>query len=236
MMKISKPSFSFIRECKVNGKKILLNISNRMEWCRARSYSTKEPDTLKWINSFSPGDVLFDVGANIGVYSLYAGKFFNEKVKVFAFEPESLNYARLNQNIFINKLQDTIIPYCLAIDDKTRFETFYISDFINGASQHSFNNKIDVVKHKQGMIGVSMDDLVFEFGFDFPTHIKIDVDGNETLILNGMKKVLMEKKLKTVLIEINDLEESKRVIDIFGKYDFYLSKIDIKTNNHIFRR
>ena len=60
---------------------------------RANTFFSKEPETLAWIDAMTENDVLFDVGANIGIYSVYAAL---KGLKVFAFEPESLNYAELN--------------------------------------------------------------------------------------------------------------------------------------------
>ena len=72
---------------------------------------TKEPDTIQWLQAMKPGEVLYDVGANIGQYSIYAAK---RGVKVFAFEPESQNYALLCKNIVLNKLENcTAYPLCL---------------------------------------------------------------------------------------------------------------------------
>ena len=64
---------------------------------RAETFFTKEPDTIEWIESFDKNDVFLDIGANIGIYSLYAAKNVS---KVWAIEPESLNFAMLNLNIF----------------------------------------------------------------------------------------------------------------------------------------
>ena len=68
----------------------------------------KEPDMIEWIESFNRNDILFDVGANIGLYSIFASK--QGIKKVIAFEPEALNFALLNQNIFLNNEQDRIVP------------------------------------------------------------------------------------------------------------------------------
>ena len=61
------------------------------------------------------GDVLFDIGANIGTYSLYAA---SKGVKVFAFEPESGSYAILNNNIKINSYSNYIKALNIALNDR----------------------------------------------------------------------------------------------------------------------
>ena len=79
-------------------QKKIFKILDMGELSRQRAYlfDTKEPETLKWINRFEKEDTLLDIGANIGVYSIYAAL---KKIKVIAIEPDSLNYALLNINI-----------------------------------------------------------------------------------------------------------------------------------------
>src|SRR6185369_11103747 len=59
---------------------------------RVHTLDTKEPDTIAWLAKMQPGEVLFDVGANMGQYSLIAAKY---GLTVHAFEPESQNFALL---------------------------------------------------------------------------------------------------------------------------------------------
>src|SRR4029077_1974122 len=73
----------------------------------------KEPITIEWISNFKSDDVLVDVGANVGMYTVWAAK--TRGVRVFAFEPEAQNFALLNRNIFFNDLGDSVNAYCLAI-------------------------------------------------------------------------------------------------------------------------
>ena len=63
---------------------------------RALTFETKEPETLNWIRGFDAEDNLLDIGANIGIYSLYAAY---KGGNVTAIEPDALNYALLNLNI-----------------------------------------------------------------------------------------------------------------------------------------
>ena len=133
--------------CEIGGVSVLLNVDSEVwpgetmsfERWRADSYATKEPDTIAWIDSFvREGDVLYDIGANIGQYGLYAAKRLNGNCRVLAFEPEALNYARLNQNIVLNGLSEVITAYCLAITDRTGLDFFYVKAFAPGASLHTY--------------------------------------------------------------------------------------------------
>ncbi len=81
---------------------------------RAESFASKEPDTLKWVESIPEHSVIWDIGANVGIYSIYAAK--QRKCKVFAFEPSVFNLEVLARNIYANQLQDliTIVPFALS--------------------------------------------------------------------------------------------------------------------------
>lgn len=179
------------------------------ELWRAKTYSTKEPDTLAWIDSFfRAGEVIYDVGANIGQYSLYAAKRLRGECQVLAFEPEALNYAKLNRNIVLNGLVGTIIPYCLAVTERTGVDRFFVKTFAPGAALHALHRPVTqgeerfVPQNQQGVMGVSLDDLTGRFGLAFPNHIKIDVDGIEALIVRGAAKTLDSRALRSVLIEV----------------------------------
>ena len=97
---------------------------------RAFKFESKEPETLNWIKGFDAGDSLLDIGANIGMYSLYAAY---KGVNVIAIEPDALNYALLNLNIKLNDYGEKIVPYCIAIHDENKFSKFNSSNYSWGA-------------------------------------------------------------------------------------------------------
>lgn len=179
------------------------------ELWRAQTYSTKEPDTLAWIDEFfRAGDVLYDIGANIGQYSLYAAKRLKGVCQVLAFEPEALNYAKLNRNIVLNGLVGVIVPYCLAISGQTALDRFYVKAFTPGAALHSLHRPLTqgdepfAPQNQQGTLAVSLDDLTGRFAAPAPNHIKIDVDGIEAQIVRGAAQTLRSPALRTVLVEV----------------------------------
>ncbi|HYR85417.1 MAG TPA: FkbM family methyltransferase [Terriglobia bacterium] len=175
------------------------------EW-RARTLLTKEPETLEWIDRFSAGDVLWDIGANVGVYSLYAAF---RKVRVLAFEPSAPNYYVLNRNIEINELDSQISAYCLAFSDETGLDVFYMLNTTLGGAMNSFGEQVDwegkpfKAETRQAMIGYTIDDFLQNFQVDFPTHMKIDVDGIENKIIVGAKQTLSDSRLKSLLVELD---------------------------------
>lgn len=218
---------------------IVFDGSTKSGASRAIRLLTKEPDTINWIeNYFSPGDVFYDVGANIGVYSLYAAKKIN--VDVIAFEPESLSYAALNTNIFYNKLAAKIKALNLALYNVDTISSLNISNFQTGKSSHNFHEKLDHSHSyfrpafEQTVIGARLDTLVDQYELPFPNHIKIDVDGNEHKVIEGIGKMLLDPRLRTIAIEVHmSLQVHRELIDIIESSEFVRLKGVEYTNKEL---
>ena len=196
---------------------------------RVDSLFTKEPDTIEWIRGFQPGEVFVDIGANVGMYTIWAAK--TRGVRTFAFEPESQNYALLCRNIVMNDLSEIVVAYCLALSDTASYSLLHLSGFQIGSSCHSFGEKIDhnlqrrETKLAQGCISTTLDTLVAAGVVPVPDHIKIDVDGLEHKVLEGCRGVLADPRLKSVLVEINtNLEQHRKIIDDMSMLGFHYSE------------
>ena len=206
-------------EVKVRGLPIRIAVDNWRTLKRAKTYSVKEPDTLDWLDSFEPDSCYFDLGANIGQYSLYPVKKYRNRIHVYAFEPQSINYYLLNKNIYLNKLGNNISSYCIAISGKSEFSKLYIPKFIPGGNRSQFGeedigNMKNPTTHIQGMFGVTLDDLCSTWDFPLPNYIKIDVDGIEIPIIKGAMNVLNNHTVKSVIVELGTDEEQKEAVTL----------------------
>lgn len=193
------------RVCAVRGLAITLGVSSETERYRAESYASKEPETLDWLDAnLRDGDVLYDVGANIGVYSLYAAKR-RPGCRVYAFEPAGQNFARLLRNVSLNGL-DNVIPCNMPLSDAPSFALFFVSDLEAGSAFHNLGGESPSKRSagpslRQGALAVSLDALVADFGLPAPALIKLDVDGLEDRIVAGAAKTLRSPALRGVLVE-----------------------------------
>ena len=219
---------------------------------RVDTLRTKEPDTIEWIRGFAADEVLVDIGANVGMYTIWAAK--TRGMRVFAFEPESQNYALLYRNIIRNGLSDQVIAYCLALSDESAYSRLYLSDFFAGGSCHTFGEQIDhqlerrESQYSQGCISNTLDKLVRDGVIPVPNHIKIDVDGLEHKVLRGCAETLKDPLVKSVLVEINtNLELHRNIIREMVALGFSFSETQISSalrsegafagvGNHIFYR
>jgi FkbM family methyltransferase len=197
-----------VMDVKTNAGNIKLYSPSELLIWRATTYNTKEPSTLEWIDSFKEKSVLWDIGANIGLYSLYAAK--KSDCEVYAFEPSAFNFPILNKNIEINNLDSKISALCLAVSEKTMIDKLNMPDTSFGGALNCFADTVDMngkqfsPSYSQGTLGVSIDDLVSRFDLVIPNYIKIDVDGIENLIIKGAVNTLSNSKVESVLVELED--------------------------------
>jgi FkbM family methyltransferase len=176
--------------------------------CRFRSntFSTKEPETLEWIDGLPEESTLWDIGANVGLYSVYAVKKRN--CKVWAFEPSVFNLELLARNINLNKMSDQIVIVPIALTDQSGFSKLRMTSTDLGGALSTFGKDYgwDGQTIKQVFefqtLGLSIENVVGNLSIPVPDYIKMDVDGIEHLILGGGESIL--KKIKGILIEVND--------------------------------
>ena len=146
-------------------------------------------------------------------------KKHDNKIHVYSFEPQSINYYLLNKNIYLNKLENNITPYCIAVSGKSEFSKLYIPKFIPGGNRSQFGeadmkNMKNPTNHIQGMFGVTLDDLCSIWNFPLPNYIKIDVDGIEIPIIKGAMNVLSNHAVKSVIVELGTEKEQKEAVSL----------------------
>lgn len=188
------------------GVEFIFSVPNVLNKYRADTFSTKEPETLEWIDSIPHGSVVWDIGANVGLYACYSAK--TRGCRVFAFEPSVFNLELLARNIYLNGLtnQVTIIP--LPLSDELAVSTLNMTTAEWGGALSTFGQAYGhdgLPMHKVfefRTIGLSMADAVNLLKIPRPDYIKMDVDGIEHLILKSGMPIL--QGAKGILIEIND--------------------------------
>ncbi len=209
------------------GEKLYFFAPSKMATFRINTLFTKEPSTISWLNRLKETDTFLDIGANIGIYSVYAAVV--KKCRVVSIEPESQNFSNLVRNIVINNLYEKTLPFCLAMSNENKIGVLHLSTFsIDGAaSGHMFDEelKFNLTPGKspfqQGCIGMKLDSFIEEKYFPIPDFIKIDVDGLEHKVIEGAITTLKNPKVKSVLIEIySKLEEHMNIIDLLLSLGF----------------
>lgn len=195
-----------VREVSHGGVRFKFTVPNPLcEW-RAKTFSTKEPETLEWIDKIPEHSIFWDVGANVGLYSVYAAKKRN--CFVYSFEPSIFNLELLARNLFINGLTEQVCIVPLALSDRLGSSQMRMTTTDWGGALSTFGRDFgwDGKKIRQVFefqtLGISMEDAVKRLDIPSPDYIKMDVDGLEHFILQGGGAIL--RGIKGILIEVND--------------------------------
>lgn len=163
-----------------------------------------EPETLKWVDDHvKPGDVVWDIGAAIGVMAMYMA--LDPKVQVVAFEPKAASYALLVDHLSMNGMGDRVAAYCMALSNERKLTSFRVDTRQPGGASNGLDgtpNQFNAGSAAliQSAMTVSIDDFQTLFNAPAPTHLKLDVDGIEGIILRGARETL--PKVKTVIVEV----------------------------------
>jgi len=217
----------------------------RLVW-RAKTLLTEEEEIIKWIDSFNKDDIFYDIGANVGNYSLYAAK--TKGIKVYAFEPEINNVQLLYANLYKNGLSQQCIPLPLACDRETKVKPFYIREFTKGGAINNIGRKSIFLENDKDLfiedtLCMRVDDVIGLFGIPLPTKVKVDVDMNELNVIEGMDKAL--DYVNEIYIELYlPFHEHKKVLSILEQKGFAIHKASKAkapkkfedTSNYIFKR
>lgn len=200
---------------------------------RAKTLLTKEPDTITWVDSFDASSVFWDVGANVGVYSLYAAA--RRSVSVLSFEPLAANFHVLSRNIQLNDFADRVTAYCVALAGTTELGMLNIASPAMGSALTQFGHlgemspycAKDTEGSAHGMIGFSIDDFISQFHPPFPNYLKIDVDGLELVILQGARNTLHDSRLRSLLVELSlsNNDEREHAISYLQQCGFKLKSV-----------
>lgn len=176
----------------------------------AINFMRYEPDTRGWIErEIASGQHMWDIGANIGAYTLYASLVSG--ITVTSFEPVAGTYAALVKNIALNKSSKDTVALAVALSDTNALAPFYLRNLEVGGAMHALGApetfdgcfEAESVQH---VVSVRGDELVQRFGARPPDHVKLDVDGHELYVLRGLSGVL--GGIKTLWIEMEDAAET----------------------------
>ncbi len=209
----AQESFPAVAKLDYGKEEIFMQVRSGLQLHRLTACK-KEPRTVLWLEA-QKGRVFYDIGANVGAYSLIAAR---RGFDVYAFEPSFSTFAALNENIFLNHCNEKITAFCAALGSETRMVDLGYSSILAGDSGHTFALDKKKLMHKIQVY--RLDDFIIQWKVPLPHCIKIDVDGYEYEVLEGMEKTLSRPELSSLLIEVFD-EKKKQVDALLAKSEWY---------------
>lgn len=189
-----------------------------------------------------PGDVVYDVGANIGIYSRFIVQEFGA-AKVYAFEPSSSNFPRLVRNLEIGERSNRSEALQLAIGDEDGVVDFQADDMsaLTGALDavnHGTAARNRVQYHLPPIVekvtAARLDTVIREPGITPPDVVKLDIEGAEALALQGANN-LLERRKPRLVIELHGGAVGAEVIEILWKYGYHCFGYLDSTNRREYR-
>ena len=187
----------------------------------------KEPETIAWIKSMHQSSVFYDVGANIGLYTIYAA--VKRQCTTYSFEPHAANFKSVIENIEANKLTNSH-AYPVAINKDFGLSSMAVKNLYSGVADNIVDSLSEIY---HGVVSISLDDVVGKNILPQPDYIKVDVDGFERNVFEGSQRVF--KNAKSILIEID--QKDIQLVDDIKNLGFQLKSEHVRNSvekNYIF--
>ncbi len=182
----------------------------------------KEMPLLEHVAQYLPGKVAYDVGANIGLVTLFLARCVGEKGLVVAFEPTPPNTARLMENVRLNKLQNVRV-YQKALGNAETVATIVYNPDASGIA--TLREDLAQRYRKQYALQefqvevVPLDALVQRESLPLPDFLKIDIEGYEYPMLLGARQTIQMAR-PIIFVEVHSSSEEDRVQNWNAVYDF----------------
>src|SRR5207249_1739199 len=183
-------------------------------------YEKNDRNILKSIH----GDCFYDVGANIGYYSLLLRHNFR---RVYAVEPVPRNVRQLKRRLSVRFVRN-VIAVPVALSDRNGKATFYVNtdqkNILNNFSASSLFERFEFRSCDQGSdriyagSPISVETMTFDTLLSEPTAdlVKIDVEGAEFLVLEGMRESLAKRRVRNILVELHNRDRKEELEAILG--------------------
>ena len=212
---------------------------SRVSYWRARTIMTKEPDSMQWIDAMQPGSVFWDIGANVGVLTLYAA--MRGDLEVWAFEPAAVNYYNLVANCELNHLGKRVRCFQLGFSDNLEIGDLHVSQLMSG---HSFTFKESqkvkarkkIYPSLQAVQLCTIDDFIARYGAPCPNYIKIDVPGLTHEIFAGAKHTLSQSDPKEIQVEAREhVGSGRRISEVLAPMGFKITSRGMRRKGEVQR-
>ena len=181
----------------VHGQKMYVNAAFGLTLLSTGTYESERLMTNLFTKLVTEGMIVVDIGAHVGYYTLLAARAVGDQGKVFCFEPEPSNYALLLKNIEKNN-SNSVVPVQKAVTNTTGSIKLFIAKDPSGHSIGSDNPQQRAIL----VDSTTLDD--FFACREYPIHIiKIDVEGAEMAVLQGMRDIIAKNQQLNIFTEFN---------------------------------
>jgi FkbM family methyltransferase len=204
----------------------------------------RETEVLDFIDTIPHRAVLYDLGACEGRFAIYAAL---RGIRTYAFEPEELNFAALEENLRLNGLHTLpLVPFRCAVGRQTETAKLKIGQPWAGGHQRVLLNGAGRADLRFGEVltqtvdVVSLDDMIDDENLPIPNFLKVDVDGSELAFLEGARRTLRRPELQGIIFELCRTDagylQVLRLLDAAGFVRTDEHEVEPELFNIVFRR
>jgi FkbM family methyltransferase len=193
---------------------------------RAKTLLTKEPHTLAWIDSMPAGSRFWDIGANVGTFSLYAAQ--RKDMNIFAFEPSAVNFHLLTANVQLNEFSVLCFPF--GFSDRTMISSLECDAFCAGGA-FSYTGKRGAARSHQTALTWRIDDFARTFELPPPHYVKIDVHGLTASIVAGAEDTL--RSVTEVQIETKETGKGATIVALLESAGLKIARRYARENGKV---
>lgn len=191
----------------IQGSKMYLNLDDFGLSKHLFFNDIREPECTKIMKKWLKGGMtIVEMGANIGYYALLEASLIGNKGKIYAIEPFPSNFELLQKNIEMNFYENIVEPYNIAIGNKTGTEKLFVSKKHNRCNMLG-SESLDFVEVKTE----TLDDFIADKRM--PDIIRMDIEGFEYYVLDGMKKTLHQCQACKMFIEVHPFQLYEKGLD-----------------------
>ncbi len=193
-------------------------VGSSIHGCWLGTYELEKQSIIK--RFVRPGMTVFDIGANVGFYTLAFSRLVGEEGHVWAFEPLAENASNILRHVNLNKL-DNVTFLQAAVSDRNGIVGFNIgeSNSIGSISQANALYKIPTI---------ALDRLIADGVIPIPDLIKMDVEGAESLVLSGAKELFSRKKT-TLFIALHSDDQQRKCAEFLRSSGYEIHLLDGQT-------
>jgi FkbM family methyltransferase len=207
LIKLNVPKYGYKAYCPINRNEFI-NMTIRED---------------EIIEHFAPkrGDIVVDIGAHIGHYTIIASKRVGANGKVVAIEASPSNFKILNRNIRLNQLTNIISLNNAVYSKETKLKLYLPGEELGHTTYNTVMS--DRAKNEDKFVEVSANTLDYLLQLNEITDVnwvKIDVEGAEFEVLKGASNVLSKSKDIALLLEVHGLNNYRPVVEFLSSYNF----------------
>ena len=227
-------SFSKSDFVEIEGRKMFTQNNDGLALSIFKIYEPNQTEIVK--KYVHKGDIVIDIGAHVGYYTLLMAQLVGKNGKVYSFEPDPVNFQLLKKSVEINGFENVVLIQKAVSNITDKVKLFLGDD--DSAINRIYDAKLGDAKESIEVESITLDEY-FQDNSESLNFIKIDSEGSEAKIVNGMQQLLSENRKLVMMTEFfpfliqksgNDPNQHLKLLEKAGFHLYNILDKEEKTN------